>query len=196
VSGSQIAILSGPVGMGKTTVAERVVGLAHRQGMVVGGLLAPAMKNCCGQKVGIWGVDILKQERRILACTDRDLGGPAVGHYSFESEALVWALSVLEAALSPDMLPATDLIVVDEIGKLELWRGSGLAPILPRLAAGEAKRALVLVRDFLLSELQASLGSVEQMLFNVSQEAREALPARIAQRLMGSASPNSAGAGL
>ena len=181
---SRIAILAGPVGAGKTTVAERMVGLAQRQGMAVGGLLAPAMVDRCQQKVGIWGVDIQRAEQRALARMDRNLGGPAVGQYSFDAEALGWALSVLERALSPETLPACDLVVVDEIGKLELWRGTGLAPILPRLAAGEARQALVLVRDLLLAELQARLGSVQQMVFNVREEDREALPAAILHKLM------------
>ena len=42
---ARIGLLTGPVGVGKTTVAERVAGLAQRQGLVCGGVLAPAMVN-------------------------------------------------------------------------------------------------------------------------------------------------------
>jgi nucleoside-triphosphatase THEP1 len=77
-----------------------------------------------------------------------------------------------------------DLVVVDEIGKLELWQGVGLAPLLPRLAAGEAARSLVVVRDSLLAELQARLGSIEQVVFRVSKENREEIPSRILERLL------------
>lgn len=176
---ARIGLLTGPVGVGKTTVAERVVGLARRQGLTCGGLLAPAMEDRCGQKVGIWGVDIGTGERRILARTDRDLGGPSVGPYSFQAEALGWAVTVIRQSLHP-----SDLVVVDEIGKLELWQGIGLAPILPRLAAGEAKRSLVLVRDFLLAELQARLGPGAQIVFEVGVENRDGLASRILQDLL------------
>jgi nucleoside-triphosphatase THEP1 len=171
---ARIGILTGPVGVGKTTVAERVVGFARRQGMNCGGLLAPAMMNGCGQKVGIWGVDAHTGERRILARTDRDLGGPSVGPYSFDPGALNWALAVLERSLG-----GCDLLVVDEIGKLELWQGTGLAPVLPRLASVEAGAVLVLVRDFLLAELQAHLEPSQQAIFEVSEENREALAPHI-----------------
>ena len=167
---ARIGLLTGPVGVGKTTVAERVVGLARRRGLVCGGLLAPGMKNACGQKVGIWGVDVRSGERRLLARTDRQLDGPSIGPYSFDATALDWAVQVVQSAIG-----ACDLLIVDEIGKLELWQGVGLAPLLPRLAAGEAERALVLVRSSLLAELQERLGTIEQVVLEASEENRGAL---------------------
>lgn len=171
---ARIGLLTGPVGVGKTTVAGRVVSLARQQGLVCGGLLAPAMTDSRGQKVGIWGVDLRSGERRPLARTDRRLGGPQIGPYSFPVEALDWAVGVVEQAIG-----RCDLLLLDEIGKLELWHGVGLAPLLPRLAAGEVERALVLVRDSLLAELQARLQPVEQVVFRVSEGNRGRLAAPI-----------------
>ena len=175
---ARIGLLTGPVGIGKTTVAERVVGLARQQGLVSGGVLAPAMINRCGQKAGIWGVEIGTSERRILARTDRDLGGPSVGAYSFDADALDWAAGAVERAIG-----ACDLLIVDEIGKLELWRGIGLAPILSRLSAGEVERSLVVVRDSLLGELQDRLRPVEQVVFQASEESRGMLAPGILPKL-------------
>ena len=174
----RIGLLTGPVGVGKTTVAERVTGLARRQGLICGGLLAPALKNSCGQKAGIWGLDLLTGERRILARTDRDLGGPAIGPYSFDAGALAWALSAIEAALDATQ-PACDLVVVDEIGKLELWHNTGLAPVIPRLAAGQAPHSLVLVREPLLDELLARLANVETIVFSTSLKTRGELAPQV-----------------
>ncbi len=176
---ARIGLLTGAVGVGKTTVARRVVDLARQQGLICGGLLAPAITGHCG-RVGIWGVDVGTGERRTLARTDRDLGGPAIGPYSFDAAALAWAVGVVEAALN-----TCGLLIVDEIGKLELWQGIGLAPILPRLAAGEVNRALVVVRDSLLAELQGRLRAVEQVLFLVNEQNREGLPPLIVAELAG-----------
>ena len=176
---ARAGLLTGPVGVGKTTVAERVVGQALRQGLVCGGLLAPALINSCGQKAGIWGVEIGTGERRILARTDRDLEGPSIGPYSFDAKALNWAAGAVDRAIG-----ACDLLLVDEIGKLELWRGIGLAPVLSRLAAGEAERALILVRESLLSELQARLAPVKQVVFRVDKDNRGDLAPSILSELM------------
>lgn len=179
MKGARIGLLTGPVGVGKTTVAERVVGLARRQGLACGGVLAPAMINSCGQKVGIWGVELGTGERRILARTDRDLGGPSIGPYSFDAAVLGWTVGAVMRSMG-----ACDLLVVDEIGKLELWHGTGLAPVLSRLAAGEVDRSLVLVRDSLLNELQARLAGVEQVVFQADEGNRETLAPRILLEMM------------
>ena len=179
MSRPRIILLTGPVGVGKTTVAERVAGQVQRRGRVCGGLLAPALLNGCGQKAGIWGVDLLGGERRVLARTDRDLGGPAMGPYSFDAAALGWALGAIEGAIG-----GCDLVIVDEIGKLELWQGTGLAPVLPRLAAGEARQALVLVREGLLAEAQQRLADVEQVVFRVTHENRGELAPRIVKDIL------------
>jgi nucleoside-triphosphatase THEP1 len=189
-SGSRIVLLTGPIGAGKTTVAERVVGLAKRRGMACRGLLAPAIVDACGHKTGIWGIDLAGDERRALARTDSDLGGPRLGPYSFDAAALDWAAAVVLAALtSPPLAGGTEggysnLVIVDEIGKLELWYGLGLAPVLPRLAAGEVARALVVVRDTLVEELQRWMGTVEPVTIRVSEQNREMLPAQILEALL------------
>lgn len=191
----RVGLLTGAVGVGKTSVAEQLVDLARCQGIACGGLLAPALINHCGQKVGIYGVDLLSGERRILARTDCDLGGPAAGPYSFDKPALAWALSVIELAMSPvetgaGNLVRCDLVIVDEIGKLELWWGHGLAPVLPRLAAGETARSLVLVRDALLADLQRRLEAVDPIVFRVTEQNRAGLAPQILERLLSLSYPS------
>jgi nucleoside-triphosphatase THEP1 len=173
-----ICLLTGQVGVGKTTVAERVAGLARRTGLVCGGILAPALKKPCGQKAGIWGIDLATGERRLLARTDRELGGPSVGVYSFDAEGLDWAVETIERAIQ-----TSDLVFVDEIGKLELWRGEGLAPVLPLLASGGIDRALVLVREELLLALQERLVDVETVVVEVTEANRDGMPGHVLDTL-------------
>jgi hypothetical protein len=184
-----IGLLTGPVGVGKTTIARRAVDLARSRGTACGGLLAPALLDGRGEKVGIWGLDAGSGERRLLARTEADLGGPSVGPYSFSAQALAWGVTVIGRALG-----RCDLLVVDEIGKLELWQDAGLAPVLwqdaglapvlPWLAAGKAGRALVVVRDFLLAETQQRLGPAQQTVFWTDLENRDGMPARIVAQLL------------
>jgi nucleoside-triphosphatase THEP1 len=181
VTHAAVALLTGPVGVGKTTVAGQVATLAAGRGYRVGGLLAPAILGPSGQKVGIWGVAVRRGERRMLAHTDVPLEGPHVGPYAFDAAALAWANAVLARDL-----PWADLLLVDEIGKLELWQAEGLAAILPPeghpqggLAA--ARRALVVVRDSLLPALCARLAGLALTTFAVTPENRDHLaPTEIA----------------
>ena len=178
MSVARIGLLTGPVGAGKTTAASRVAGLARKRGFVCGGLLAPAMLDGCGHKVGIWGADLRTGERRTLARTDRVLGGPSAGPYSFDADVLDWATGVTERDTG-----TCDLLIVDEIGRLELEEDTGLAPVLSRLSSGRVGRSLVLVRDSLLDPLKARLGPAELALFAISVENRKELPSRIADEL-------------
>lgn len=146
------ALVSGEIGAGKTTICQKVVDSARTRGFTCGGLLTPALIEH-GRKVGIGGVDLLSGERRVMARIDRDLGGPRVGCYYFAADAFPWANAVIASAVNS----GCDLLVVDEIGPLELVQGRGLAPALDLL--GAVPRALVVVRLSLADTLRNRLES-------------------------------------
>jgi nucleoside-triphosphatase THEP1 len=132
-------------------------------------------------------------ERRVLARMGTAGDGPQVGPYTFDARALAWANAVLARDL-----PWAGLLLVDEIGKLELWRGEGLAPILPRgdqpgRGLAGARRSLVLVREALLPELQVRLAGLAPAALFVTRDNRDHLAAEIADRLFGT--PENPGAG-
>ena len=112
--------------MGKTTICQAVADLARRRGYRPGGVITPALHNSDGAKVGFEAADVGSGERWPLARTDQEPGGPRVGPYSFDPAALARALRVLRRAATA----GCDLLMVDEIGPLELEQGKGFAPIL------------------------------------------------------------------
>ena len=150
-----LILFSGPIGAGKTTFCQQLAAAARARGVPVAGVLAPAIAQD-GQKVGIEAVDLRSGARRTLARTDRDLGGVRVGPYSFDDQALTWALQRCQEALRGDALA-----FVDEIGRLELERGEGLAPLLPLLARPRPAHTVVIVRDTLLDELAARVAAAQ-----------------------------------
>jgi len=170
----RLALVTGDIKVGKTTVVGQVVALARRQGYVCAGLWAPAHV-IDGRKAGIEAVDLSSGERRLLARVATDEAGERVGRYTFDPAVTAWANRVLAEAVAAQ----PDLLVIDEIGPLELERGGGLAPALEPLAAGCVPRALVVVRTWLLDTLRARLPSIQIAAFAVDVETRESVPERV-----------------
>jgi len=178
---SQAILLTGRRGVGKTTVCQAVAELARRRGYRPGGVITPALYDSYGAKVGFEAVDVGSGQRWPLTRTDRELGGPRVGPYSFDPAALDRALRVLRRAISV----GCDLLIVDEIGPLELEQGKGFAPILDLLPAEGATHTLIVVRLALLDPLLLHLRDIECTIFSVTEENRDELPLRIVEELWG-----------
>ncbi len=181
-------MVSGPIGCGKTTLCRRLVDVARRRGLRVAGVLTPAVVEA-GIKVGIEAVDLRAGEGcagegragdvRLLARTDRDLGGTRVGQYRFDDRALDWvaarcveALTERPASAGPASAGKT-LVFVDEIGRLELDRGGGLARTIPLLAQVRDGQVIVIVRDTLLDRLLACVREAEPRVVTVDPQRRE-----------------------
>ncbi len=99
------------------------------------------------------------------------------GPYTFDPAAFAWAVEAVRTALSQ----APDLIIVDEIGPLELERGAGFAPLLGLLTRG-AVPLLLVVRWSCRQALEARLGC-EALAFVVDVATRDALPEAILEAM-------------
>jgi nucleoside-triphosphatase THEP1 len=135
--------------------------------------------------MGFEAVDVGSGERWPLARTDQELGGPRVGPYSFDPAGLARALKVLRRAATA----GCDLLMVDEIGPLELEQGEGFAPILDLLPVEGPTHTLIVVRpafvDQLLLHLRETSFATPFKTFSVTEENRDKLPLRIVEELWG-----------
>jgi nucleoside-triphosphatase THEP1 len=169
-----LILLSGPVQAGKTTLCGRLVERARGRGWQAGGVLTPALMEA-GEKAGIQAVELGSGETRLLARVDRDLGGVRVGPYSFDDRVLDWVVCCCARDLTAVGAkgPAPQIVFVDEIGKLELNRGGGLAPLIPLLVRPLPRPTVVIVRDFLLDALLARLPEQEPRVVMMDPACRE-----------------------
>lgn len=163
-----LILLTGARGSGKSTVCARAAQLWRERGGVPAGLLT----RTAGPHR--WLVDIATGEERILAAEGELLDGPRWGRFSFSRETLDWGNAVMRRAVAG---PA-DLVLLDEIGPLEMAAGEGLLPALQALLGG-CVRALVVVRPELLEQLRALAGARPVRTYEVTMENREKLPAAI-----------------
>jgi nucleoside-triphosphatase THEP1 len=176
---ARAAILTGPRGSGKTTLCLNLSTgrpYAGRQysGRTYAGVACPAIYDTEGRKLGFACKCLATGITSDLGRTDRDLGGPRIGKYSLSADGIRGALSCLEVSLSERAV----VTVVDEIGPLELRRGDGLSPLLPKLH--DAGDLLLVVRDELIHALAAYIPEHFRRIFTLSVDNRTQLAAEIA----------------
>ncbi|MEM2021040.1 MAG: NTPase [Zestosphaera sp.] len=108
--------ISGYPGVGKTTVLMRVIDLLKRDGLVVGGIVCPEVREE-GRRVGFGIVDLIKGDRGWLArLCGSQCEGPRVGRYCVnERDATSIGVNAIEKALL-----LADVVAIDEIGPMEL----------------------------------------------------------------------------
>lgn len=181
-------LLTGEVQTGKTRWLESLVAELAERGVPCAGVLAPGQwvsstgEHADGngyEKLGIDNV-LLPGGERISFARRGDLAR-AEGSFDEGSQAaqaeLAWHISddsiarvnahfarLMAGSVSvrdaEGASPACGLLVVDELGRLEIWRGGGLAEAVALLAQGPSAafpRALAVVRDYLLDDAEALL---------------------------------------
>ncbi|MBC7263332.1 MAG: DUF2478 domain-containing protein [Chloroflexi bacterium] len=173
------AVLTGPIHIGKTTICQKVIALVRERGYTVRGILTPPIVAKDGTRLGLAIVDVATGEQYCLARTDVDLGGPRVGMYSFDPRALAWGQARVERAVDS----RCDLLIVDEVGRLELESSQGFLVVFPILRAGIFSRTLIVVRETLLDHLQTRLPEVNFTCFKATVNNRNTLPQTIVQRM-------------
>ena len=187
-------LLTGKRQVGKTTVCRQVAELARGLGYGPAGVLTPVILDEDGLSVARYALMVSDGQQRLLAWASGDLGkgnlkpetrnpklstgGPRTGRYSFDAAVLSWVIGRLRGAISH----GCDLLVIDEIGPLELEQGKGLASLLSDLSKGTLPLLLV-VRPELIGRLQERLPDVPFRTFTVTQENRQALPHDIVKEL-------------
>jgi nucleoside-triphosphatase THEP1 len=181
-------VLTGKVHIGKTTVCRAVVELVRERGYCVHGILTPPILDARGTRLGIEAVDLASELRRELARVwrgqrrqeeDWDWSGPQIGPYFFDAAVLEWA----QDTISRGIALGCDLLVIDEIGRLELEQGVGFSQVLDLLGTGVVVRSLLVVRASLLQAFRQRLPGLEFLTLTVTPDNLADLSTEIAARL-------------
>lgn len=145
----QIMIVTGEIGGGKTTWCAALIEHVRAGGFRAAGLLCPGVFKD-GRKVAVDVVDLVSQEKRRLAARNAvyDTSSPTP-NWKFDSAVLAWGNQVLAA------IEQTDLLLIDELGPLELLKGKGWQAGIQLLERGDFRVACVVVRRELLNVMIA-----------------------------------------
>lgn len=151
VSAASLWLVSGPRQAGKTNFCRRMAESARDAGWDAAGILSPPVFEN-DVKAGILVQDLRTGQTRPLARLETLNLEPStfnlkLGQWLFDPSALAWGNKVLAASLP------CGLLVVDELGPLELIHRRGWQTALEILTRRQYRAALVVVRP----ELQAAV---------------------------------------
>ncbi len=111
----KIFIISGAVGEGKTTQISKIVEFLKAQNIPVGGILSPRrMEN--DTTIGYDVVDIATSHRKQFLTLTTDPDQRSIGNYAIHPSGL----QAGQAALTLEINHRNKVVVIDEVGKLEL----------------------------------------------------------------------------
>ncbi|MEO3993255.1 MAG: NTPase [Desulfurococcaceae archaeon TW002] len=156
--------ISGPPGVGKTTVFLRVIELLRNDGLKIGGFICPEVRRG-GQRVGFKIIDLMSSDEDWLAklCVS---GGPRIGKYCVNTAAATAiGVNAIKKALEN-----ADLIAIDEIGPMELSVSQLKSAIYEVL---KSNRVLLAVIHWKLKDSLLKLLSSQWELFLISISNRD-----------------------
>lgn len=158
-----IVLLTGGPEAGKTLLCRRVSETARHRGLRVTGLITEAHRLASGRLVQT-ALNLRTGERRRLADyvgvdEGEPIGGGVAGRLSwtFVGESVRWGRHELDRCLAG----ACDLLIVDQLGPLELLAGSGWVNAVRVLEEARYGLALVVVNPLVVEELRRRLGDVD-----------------------------------
>jgi len=124
---SNVIIITGEIGSGKTTLIYGIATQLKENGIKAGGIIAPAVYEN-GIKKGYNLIDLSTERKMQLSQTDVIEGVARVGKYFFSPEAIAIGRDALSVARNMD----SQIVLIDEIGAWEL-QGQGWATSLNEL---------------------------------------------------------------
>lgn len=166
-------IVTGDIGIGKTTLCERVQHMARVKGWSCGGLITRKIERE-GEILGIRAVDLSDHKDALLASVKKDFGGPTTGRYHFDPKGIRFGNRAIQKGIS------SDLLIVDEVGALEA-DGEGFTKGLKKLESKRVTNAIIVVRKDMLPEVTPLLKDVTHV--EVTEENRNDLPQKLLDSL-------------
>jgi nucleoside-triphosphatase len=160
-----IWLVSGPPGVGKSTLVSKVILRLKSAGVIVGGCTTFERRSK-GTRVGFEVLDLSSGRKGELASLDSKLG-PRVGRYrvNLTDLAAIGATGLNTAASS------SELIVIDEVGPMELVSPEFRRGVKKCIESG--KPILAVVHERLEDDLLSELRTRAELVIELSVENRD-----------------------
>jgi nucleoside-triphosphatase len=170
-----IVFLTGMPGVGKSTVVKHVAEEVRRRGIKVGGMTSGDLRSG-STRVGFEIRDLLTNQAGVLAHVGQSVG-PRIGRFRVNSKDL----DMIGVAAISSAIRDADLVVIDEVGPMELTSTRFKDVVQAALSCGKPVLGTVHrnARDPMIRQIKSTSG-IE--VTEVTHENRSKLAATIAER--------------
>ncbi len=165
-----LIIVTGTIGIGKTTICQKVIKTAESQGYSCGGIVTYKAPD-----KSIIIKDIQTGKSVTLASMEKIYQGPHTGKYYFNPEAINFGIRAIDRGRR------SAILVVDEIGHLEL-NGEGFINAIEIIRGRGFNNCITVIRNGLLSAFLPRLDGAP-LIFEASVNNRDQLPEEIGLKL-------------
>lgn len=176
--------LTGPPGVGKSTVLWRLIEELKRRGIRIGGMITQEAREH-GMRVGFKITDVLTGREGWLATVKQSVG-PRVGKYGIDLEGLegIGVQAITSALHNPEVR----VVVIDELGPMELFSSKFKTAVRQSIASTKTLIGTIHYRanDPLLREIR---GARDVKIMIVTKENRSALHLQLAEEIAGQGDP-------
>jgi nucleoside-triphosphatase len=173
----RVLLLTGPPGIGKTTVLVKTINKLKENGYCIGGMLSCEVRKG-GTRIGFKIFDLNSGKSGWLANT-KQKSGPQIGKYRVNLENL----TIIGTQAITYAVSNCCVVVIDEIGPMELCSSNFKDSVYKALASGKTILAIVHLKtkDKLVKEVKTRNDSES---FIVAKENRETLSELVYQKTL------------
>jgi len=171
----QVVIITGEIHQGKTTFAQKIVSDLHAQNIRIAGFFSVGI-NENGMRTGFNLVDI-ESSRQIELCSDKKNEKLIkFGRYYFNSDAI----SLGNEILNLDNLSDKQLIVIDEVGHLEL-NGQGWSNAIENITGNITVPQLWIVRKSLVQKCSRRWNIGNAFIFDITESSIQEAESKLSE---------------
>lgn len=162
----KVYIVTGKIGSGKTTLIQKLIRKFHDENIPLSGIYsARILENEI--TTGYDAVNISTGERFSFLRVQGEENQQRIGKFYIDAEGVQKGNAVL-------MNSTSELIIIDEIGKLEL-EGKGWVNAVEQLVTGSKAHLILSVREEFVKEICEKFSISPEIIFNVEQQNDEKL---------------------
>lgn len=160
----KVFIITGSIGQGKTTFIQKIIQNFHSKGIAVGGIYSPRVMQG-NTTVGYDIIDINTNEREVFLRQNSPGKNMKIGRFNINLQGLQKGVKAIKKSSNIN----TRIVVIDEVGKLEL-ENNGWAKNIEELIRNSQNHVLLVIRDSFVEKVIEKWELNNYQVFNITND--------------------------